>query len=152
MSNAKKENFVLISMELYGFDIAIKTSIEDLETARLAVNDPRNIAYLTKSEQAQLYKKLIRSLQKMYAHYKSKPERMNDRYEAWSDFCSDCIILTILGSSHLGKPIAIMKSESIDNKNLVSNSRPNSPEDLGILSSDETINALTTLGHDVSNV
>lgn len=138
MVTSFENDIVAVSMNFYGLQCAILTSIKELEELRVGYNNPNSDFYLKGSDKKKLFRKILKSIRKKDVYYKLHPERMDCKYQAWNDFCNDCIILTALGSAYYGNPIGLIDPQQWESiisdpsllNNTVSDSTIGSKEDI----------------------
>lgn len=149
MNELNENSTVAVTMQFYGLDCVILTPINNIEEGRKGFNDPTSEYYLTDANKKKLFKKLMNSLHKKDKYYKLHPERMNNKYQAWNDFCDDCIILTALGSAYRGNPIFLMNPDTLEEIISTSGVLENTVTDSNICSTEGTVAILHSMGQDV---
>lgn len=113
MNLSNQDTNITISMSFYGIPCAIITPLAEFETFRGSVADPKSENFMNSKMRKAIFNKVLKSIKKKDAYYRAHPERMNTKYQAWNDFCDDCVIVTALGSAQYGYPICLIAPETL---------------------------------------
>jgi hypothetical protein len=147
MFSIKNNTPVAISMDFYGLQCAIVTPLEEFETYRQGLSQLGSEHYMNRNLAKKIFNKILKSIRKKDAYYTANPERMDPKYQAWNDFCADCVILTAIGSAKFGNPVHLIAPEIWEDATSSPSLLKNTASSISsLLSPDEIRNTIKKLG------
>jgi hypothetical protein len=146
MFSIKSNTPVAISMKFYGLQCAIVTPLEEFEIFRQGLSQLGSEHYMTRNLAKNIFNKISKSILKKDAYYTAHPERMDPKYQAWNDFCNDCVILTAIGSAKFGNPVNLIAPDTWEDTTTSSSLLKNNASTISsLLSTEEVLNTLEKL-------